>query len=524
MLIDMSWLNVLKPFPPEEEVERLNLYERNNNFYEGRHEAVWGDLWDLADIQDSIDLVSSFFSRKYNGKKLPMNWFKVVSSVYSDMVVGEPPRFSDSNGQEELKGIVTRSDLPIVLYEACNNFIKFGNAVLKVRFQGAGSAEPGSIIENIDPSIWFPVVNPDNVNEYTCHVLAWKFKEAVGTSVANLLRTEVHTAGSIDNHLYWLINDKIDHEVDLNVSSKYQNVPKHIETGVPYPLVFVVSNIKKRNDVYGISDYESIENLVKELEIRIIKISSILDIHSRPAMTGPDSMLTTDMETGEETMRLNGRFFPVRIDEGAPAYLTWDGKLDSSFQEMDRLVSMIYAVTDLNPAAIGDFSGGAVASGSALRRLLLRTISHCNRIRSRFDSQLKKAIKAASILDVQGRIKNSIEVDLEVIGWQDGLPSDDLENSMIEQTRANAGLTSRSSSIMRLDGCTREEAEEELARIKEETPQNSGNSRELGAKPVPKTINDIVGSAENNSGGKAPLTDDIVSTLKDIGYFKTSSG
>lgn len=77
---------------------------------------------------------------------------------------------------------------------------------------------------------------------------------------------------------------------------------------------------------------------------------------------------------------------------------------------------------------------------------------------------------------------------------------------------------------MRLDGCTREEAEEELARIKEETPQNSGNSRELGAKPVPKTINDIVGSAENNSGGKAPLTDDIVSTLKDIGYFKTSSG
>ena len=72
-----------------------------------------------------------------------------------------------------------------------------------------------------------------------------------------------------------------DHEVELNISSKYINVPKHVDTGVPYPLVFVVSNIKKRNDVYGISDYDSIENLVKELETRIIKVSSILDIHSQ---------------------------------------------------------------------------------------------------------------------------------------------------------------------------------------------------------------------------------------------------
>jgi len=220
-------------------------------------------------------------------------------------------------------------------------------------------------------------------------------------------------------------------------------------------------------------------------------------------------------------MRLNGRFFPVRTDEGAPAYLTWDGKLDSSFQEMDRLVSMIYAVTDLNPAAIGDFSGGAVASGSALRRLLLRTISHCNRIRARFDNQLKKAIKAASILDVQGRIANSVEVDLEVIGWQDGLPSDDLENSMIEQTRANSGLTSRSSAIMRLDGCTREEAEEELARIKREAPLP-----QQWAKPMSgQDISNASSNASSNGGiEKAPLMPDIVSTLKDIGYFKTNSG
>jgi len=186
---------------------------------------------------------------------------------------------------------------------------------------------------------------------------------------------------------------------------------------------------------------------------------------------------------------------------------------------------MIYAVTDLNPAAIGDFSGGAVASGSALRRLLLRTISHCNRIRVRFDQVLKRAIKAASILDVNGRIKDATVVELSLISWQDGLPSDDLENSMIEQTRANSGLTSRSSAIMRLDGCTREEADEEMERIKQETPKETaqippGNL----AKPVPKSGQDITNASKQGGTEKAPLMPDIISTLKDIGYFKTNSG
>lgn len=170
MLIDMNWLRTGSHFPPEDEKGRLLSYDKYNLLYEGRHEAVC-DLLDLADIEDNIDVVSTFFARIYNGKKLPMNWFKVVTSVYSDMVVGEPPRLMNPVGQTELDGIVNRSDLSVVLYNACNNFIQFGNAILKVRFVGTGS-EPGSIIENVDPSIWFPVVNPDNVNEYSCHVLA----------------------------------------------------------------------------------------------------------------------------------------------------------------------------------------------------------------------------------------------------------------------------------------------------------------------------------------------------------------
>lgn len=149
----------------------------------------------------------------------------------------------------------------------------------------------------------------------------------------------------------------------------------------------------------------------------------------------------------------------------------------------------------------------------------MRTISHCNRIRVRFDQVLKRAIKAASILDVNGRIKNATVVELSIISWQDGLPSDDLENSMIEQTRANSGLTSRSSAIMRLDGCTREEADEEMERIKREAPPP-----QQWAKPVPMNGQEISNASKQGGIEKAPLMPDIVSTLKDIGYFKNNSG
>lgn len=99
------------------------------------------------------------------------------------------------------------------------------------------------------------------------------------------------------------------------------------------------------------------------------------------------------------------------------------------------------------------------------------------------------------------------------------MPSDDLENSMIEQTRANSGLTSRSSAIMRLDGCTREEADEEMERIKREAPP----PQQL-AKPVSMSGQDISNASKQGGIEKAPLMPDIVSTLKDIGYFKTNSG
>ena len=476
MLTDQRWLQPMQIFPPPSENERLKIYEENDKLYSGDFHLVWRDLWDLQDLQSVDSTLSTFFPTPYGQRKLEFNWFLVVCNVYADFLVSEPPRMlgGTSNEQLTLDNIRMRSNLDVVLYRAAVNMIKYNHAVLKVRFKGAEYKEPGSVIENVKPSIWFPIVNPDNEDDITAHVLAWTFTEQIGTSQAKLLKVEIHEPGVIFHRLFWMNGNVIDHEVALNTSRKYVNYPPSVDTGVSYPLVFAMQN--------PTDDFKNIKNLVHELVTRIIKVASILDIHARPLLAGPDNMLTTDMETGEDALLLNGRFFPIRDPQNKPTYITWDGKLNSSFTEMDKVTDMLYKVTDLTPAALGDYSQGMQVSGSAWRRLLVRTLAKTSRLRTVFDIPLKRMMQAASVLDFNGRVPESSVVTLHTIGWQDGLPRDMKEDTAVEQARKNSGLTSKLSSIMRLDDCTKEEAEEELARMKAEIPDAPREQSPIGAR------------------------------------------
>ena len=481
MLTDLTWLQPYKTFPPD--VDRIADYERRDKLYAGRHHEVWHDLWDFQELQDVSSLISQFFnSTSLACRKLEFNWFQVVCNVFSDFLVGEPPRLigNTTSEQTEIDNIRDRSDLNTALYKASVNVIKYNHAILKVRFRGAEDAEPGSIIENIKPSVWFGIHNPDNEDEYTAHVLAYTLTAPVGSSMAKFLKVEIHTPNKIVHELYWMNGNIIDHLVPLNTiprfaslmpsvdplnAEAFQPLSVLVETGIPYPLVFV---IKSPND-----DFTNIENLVHELELRIIKVASILDIHSRPIMAGPDNVVETDMETGESVVKMAGNYFPIKKQEERPTYIEWDGKLDSSFKEMNVTTDMLYKITDLSPAALGDYNniGGSVPlAGSAWRRLLIRTLSKTSRIRTVFDVPLRRAINAASILDVNGRMAGSVELKMRTIGWQDGLPRDMMEDTTIEQKRKNSGLTSKLSSIMRLDECSLEEAQTELDRMSKEIP------------------------------------------------------
>jgi hypothetical protein len=450
MLTDLSWLAPTKQFPPPEENDRLRRYEKYQMMYDGDHQKLWPELWSMTDLERADMMLQSLGAPKV----LDFNWFHVEADIYADYMFGEAPILPDGLG-----AIVDRSNLYQELHNLARDYCKFGECVYSVSFNG------GSRIGYVDPSIWFPIVDPDDVTNIRAHVLAWVFTEQIGGAHARLLKVEIHRDDSVEHQLWWMNGNTIDHQVPLDMSVKYVGVQPIQHHSIGYPLVFYAINSRRRGDVYGTSDFEVMANLVKELESRMVRIMNVLDIHSRPIMAGPDSMIETNPTDGTRKVSIHGRYIPLRGDAQPPQYIEWDGKLTSSFKEMEVITDMLYHVTDLSPAALGRFPTGQAVTGSAWRRLLVRTISRTNRIRLAFETPLRRALQAASKLDVIGRIPGAIEVKIDKIKFNDGLPRDVLEDARIEQARKNSGLTSKESAIRRLDECTEAEARAELVRI-----------------------------------------------------------
>jgi hypothetical protein len=199
--------------------------------------------------------------------------------------------------------------------------------------------------------------------------------------------------------------------------------------------------------------------------VRVAQISRILDKHAAPSVSGPQTSLEKDQETGEWRLKL-GNFFPRNTsDDPEPKYMTWDGKLDPSFKQAELLINQLYIISEMGAALLGDFSNtnsGQVPSGTAMRRMMMSPLAKVNRIRMRFDPAIKQAISMASKLSAGIKIEPS---DI-TINWQDGLPADPKEQAEIESTRTGGKATSsQQSAIMRLDDADEDTAMDEYERI-----------------------------------------------------------
>jgi hypothetical protein len=81
------------------------------------------------------------------------------------------------------------------------------------------------------------------------------------------------------------------------------------------------------------------------------------------------------------------------------------------------------------------------------------------------------------------------------IKWKDGLPQDRAEDSVTESTLITSGLTSKLSSIMRLNDGDEEAARKELELIRQEQSQSMLGEIALGVGEAPPGVEDVEGSA-----------------------------
>lgn len=444
---DIAFLQPGQSWPPVDSVERLNRYIANQNLFAGKHNLVYKDWARLfrEDLKATIEIITNFPG--------------AVSKLYSDLLFGELPKFkaADAEAQEWLDDFVERNRLHQLNYAAALAQSYRGEAIYKLRLID------GEVVAEVVPAtIWFPIVDEDNVTEALGHVLAWVKTVKAGNREVNYLRAEIHFPGSIHQRAWVLKNNQIGQPVEL--STLYANPPEADQlTGVDEPLIVVIPNLKTDDTIFGQDDYSEADTLFQELNARLSQISRVLDKHTDPNMYGPD-IGEYDPATGATNVRMGGKYFTVPPGENPPGYLTWDAQLSANWEYLDRILNSLYIVTDTNAAAFSLMASGSVPSGAALKRLLLRPLARTNRKRLYFETGLKRLFKLAAKL-----AGKDIDVEIE---WQDGLPQDPYEAAQIEQIRTGGKATSSvRSAIMRLDGVSREGADAEIAAIAEDEAQ-----------------------------------------------------
>lgn len=443
---DITFLQTGEPWPYD--IERMARYEDYKKLFLGDHDQIagWQTAFNIIQREDP-NLIHVLHN-------LP----QAIPKLFADLLVGETPKLSaqDDSSQEWLDEYTKSNKVHRLIHKGVHSQSYRGDAVLKLSLID-GKAK----LSLVPACFWFPIINEADVTEADGHVFAWTTKRGD----QEYLRAEIHFAGSVHQRAFVLSGNMIGARVP--VTSLGVNLEEDQETLVDQMLVAVIPNRELDDSIYGLSDYDGIDSLFQQLDMRFSQIAKILDKHSSPGMYGPTN-IDIDPTSGEALPQRTDAYIEVPQGETTPGYLTWDANLEANWTFVEKILDAIYIATGTNRAAFGLLDGTNALSGSALKKILMRTLQEVNNKRIKWDEALKYIIPLSAELERANSGDAPQDLDL-TIEWQDGLPDDPLEDAQVESIRTGGKATSSvKSAIRRLDGGSDDSIEKELALIDEE--------------------------------------------------------
>lgn len=426
-------------WPPEIDKDRQLLLKQNEYLFNGDHTKVYTGLLRL------------FHANAAEHQKIVMclNWHRRLSCLWADLLIGEKPKVKVSEGnQARLDQLLDDSAIWQETYKALIDTSRFGVGPVKVYKDGSEAVH----IQAIAPSKWFPIQDASGI-AYE-HVLAWTTSEYTDHVLNAYLQCEIHRKGEVESRKYVIKDSKIASEAyDIEID----------ETGIDDYLLVPLHGLTTTTSIFGCDDYTPLDPIIKRLETRLTRLGRILDAHSEPAFAVPEDAVSKNPDTGEMQYDSNLRIFPLAEGQQPPQYITWDGQLSASFQEITFLMDQLYAISETCPQAFGQSVSGTAESGTSLRLRMMAPLKKVERLRMNIDPALKKLVWITASLS--GLSLDPKEISIQ---WMDGLPQDEKEQCMVESTDVMSGITSKKAAAMRRYGWTSEQADEDQTQIKEE--------------------------------------------------------
>lgn len=472
-------------FPPLGHKKRIERYQENKKLFKGEH-------FDVFERMQKFPSDSLYIS---------VNLAGLICKKSADFLFGESPTFSagkedDSPEQLKLDEWVMNNNLEMKLQQSATGNAFRGDSFFKIRW---GQKWNGKVPEAFDPfriiiepqnaNYVFPEVSTGDASQIVAYHIAFPTVVAGSGDQDWILNIESHYPNQIVNRKFRMTPSQTDgiDVTEWRIGNEIKSEYQEIETGVPFPLIVHIPNYAVDDDWEGIDDISEHKPLFDELNRRLSAISQILDKHADPAIAVPTGVLGED-EWGNPTFVV-GRdkvFEVMGKDDVIPQYITWNGQLQSAFEELDRIVEMILTNAEIPSVALGKGDAGTSgSSGLAIKFRMNSLLAKINRKRQFYDKGLKELFMICQLIE-DAKLGNKKGYDFfEVkIHFQDGLPKDEAEEANIMNVRTGGKATlSAKSALMRLDNLTEAQADVELKRIEEEADKENEKAASMFANP-----------------------------------------
>ena len=304
------------------------------------------------------------------------NSYRKVAKFWVDMLYAEPPNMRVSN--TSVQDFIGRHR---------------DNVVRVMMLAGIGATVEGvGIVVSLNPGEvgfvnacnWYPGVDAGNQEAIVQHNLVYPFIEG-DVEAPNRVKVVTIEGTRLESRVFSYEGNNLDgsaFEIDT------RTVPENAVVAVYH---------EASESLYGESGYIDMYPLVEELNRRFQKNSNVLEKHSDPNMQVPAS--TLNGEDGEQqTIPLgDGEGKAIAVNEGDPdvKYVTFDGKLEASFEQIDKMKNELFEVTALSPAIFGDMQNlGTADSGAALKRLTLPTTQRLKKLRRYHEEAIRSLYTA----------------------------------------------------------------------------------------------------------------------------------
>jgi hypothetical protein len=480
-----------KVFPPTDDLERLARYEKGRRLYEGKFK----DLPQRAQLL----LKDTPHAGRLKSLYLAVNLLDIIVHKPADLMFNEDPTFESGKSaksieQTRLTSIIEENDIDSLGQELVVGAGIRGDSFIKTYFSYRQDfselpfvpegVQMEAIIESQDPATVFPELSRGSKKRFKAINIAqveWVIQP--DGKETPYLNVERHIAGYIQYRRFRLSETtKISNEYgipqtqyDILEEVATEHAKNLVETGVPMLLVNHVPH--KSTDAHweGISTTEKIESLVYAINDRLTQIDYILMKHSDPTAYGAD-LLNVELSWG-------GRYIPVRKDEVAPAYMTWDGKLSDAMKELETLINLVFQVSEtpqwLFGTTIGNAGGTGTShtDGAAIKARFMPILSKVKRIRTHLDRALRDALYSAQLLENFANEGNplfkSYTPVYPKIRWRDGIPANEKELAEVMQIRTGGRPTIDVRTAIKVqDSLDDAQAEEIMGRIEEDGAQD----------------------------------------------------